>query len=135
VKLSIEIQPEEFPRMEPQLETAVFRIVQEALTNVWRHSEASKASVTLEHKDRTILLTVRDDGKGIGESVERFRPGSIGVGLGGMMHRAKEMGGEMRIRNANPGTVVEVIVPAKQAQSCMPAGACPEEAAYPKTAG
>lgn len=134
VDLSIEIQPEEFPRMEPQLETAVFRIVQEALTNVWRHSEASKATVTLEHKDRRIRLTVRDDGKGIGESVERFRPGSIGVGLGGMMHRAKEMGGEMRIRNANPGTVVEVIVPAKQAQGGVGAGAVAEEVTHPNAA-
>ncbi len=134
VKLSIEIEPAEFPRLEPQLETAVFRIVQEALTNVWRHSEASEASVTLEHKDRRILLTVRDDGKGIGESVERFRPGSIGVGLGGMMHRAKEMGGEMRIRNANPGTVVEVSVPAKQAQSGAGVGAFAEEVTRPSAA-
>ncbi|MGH9860162.1 MAG: ATP-binding response regulator, partial [Candidatus Acidiferrales bacterium] len=134
VNLSIDIDPPEFPRMEPQLETALFRIVQEALTNVWRHSEASEASVTLEHKDRKILLTVRDDGKGIGENVQRFRAGSIGVGLGGMMHRAKEMGGEMRIRNANPGTVVEVSVPAKQAQSGGGAGAFAEELAHPNAA-
>ena len=117
IQTSLDLQPPEFPRLTPHLERTVFRIVQEALTNVFRHSEARKACVTLIQKESSLLLTVRDDGKGVGEQTAKLRPGSIGVGIGGMRERARELGGEFRMINANPGTIVEVLIPAMVASS------------------
>jgi signal transduction histidine kinase len=112
IETSLEVQPNDFPRLSPSLERAVFRIVQEALTNVLRHSRAQKASVTLTQKERGLLLSVRDNGKGVGEQTLQLQPGSIGIGLGGMRERVREFGGELRIVNGNPGTIIEVSIPA-----------------------
>jgi len=112
IQTSLDLQPPEFPRLAPQLERAVFRIVQEALTNVFRHSQARTACVTLVQKENSLMLTVRDDGKGVAEQTAQLRPGSIGVGISGMRERARELGGELRMSNANPGTTVEVLIPA-----------------------
>lgn len=117
IQTSLDLQPPQFPRLTPHLERTVFRIVQEALTNVFRHSEASKAWVTLIQKESSLLLTVRDDGKGVAEQTAKLRPGSIGVGIGGMRERARELGGDFRMANANPGTIVEVLIPAMIASS------------------
>lgn len=107
----LDLQPCAFPRLSPQLERTLFRIVQEALTNVFRHAQAQKVCVTLNQRDGKILLTVRDDGKGVPEQTAKLRPGSIGVGIGGMRERARELGGELLLRNANPGTIVEITIP------------------------
>lgn len=112
IETSLDLQPREFPRLAAALERAIFRIVQEAMTNVFRHSQARRASVTLIQKERGISLTVRDDGKGVGEQTLRLQPGSIGVGIGGMRERAREFGGELRMRNGHPGTIVEIVIPA-----------------------
>ena len=56
-------------------------------------------------------MTIRDDGKGIENPVAELRPGSIGIGIGGMSQRAKEFGGELRLTNTAPGTLVEIAVP------------------------
>ncbi len=112
IQTSLDLQPPEFPRLAPQLERAVFRIVQEALTNVFRHSQARTARVTLVQKEKSLTLTVRDDGKGVAEQTAQLRPGSIGVGISGMRERARELGGELRMSNDNPGTTVEVLIPA-----------------------
>jgi signal transduction histidine kinase len=111
IHTSLDLQPAEFPRLAPSLERAVFRIVQEALTNVFRHSEARTACVTLIQKENSLLLRVQDDGKGVAEQTAQLRPGSIGVGIGGMRERARELGGDLRITNSNPGTTVEILIP------------------------
>ena len=111
IQTSLDLQPAEFPRLVPNLERALFRIVQEALTNVFRHSEAHTARVTLLQKETSVLLTIRDDGKGVPEPITQLRPGSLGVGIGGMRERARELGGELRMINANPGTIVEIFIP------------------------
>ena len=87
--------------------------MQEALTNVFRHAEAQRAWVTLTYHDGKISLTVRDDGKGIGERVAELQPDSVGIGISGIQQRAKEFGGELRVVNAKPGTQVEVVIPSK----------------------
>jgi signal transduction histidine kinase len=117
IETALDLQPPGFPRLAPHLETNVFRIVQEALTNVFRHSHARRAVVTLVHNERNLVLTVRDDGKGVGEQTMQFLPGSIGVGLGGMRERARELGGDLRMKNANPGTIVEIVIPSPVAAS------------------
>jgi PAS domain S-box-containing protein len=111
IETSLEVQPGDFPRLAAEVETAVFRIVQEALTNVFRHSEASKVWITLSQGKGTIVVAVRDDGKGIGKRIAELQPDSVGVGIGGMKQRAKEFGGELRLTNAHPGTLVELRIP------------------------
>ena len=111
INVVLNVQPAELGRLRSELETAIFRIVQEALTNMFRHSGARNGSVTLIGKDGVIAVTVRDDGKGIEEQVIQLRPESVGVGIGGMRQRVTELGGTLRLANANPGTIVEVIIP------------------------
>jgi signal transduction histidine kinase len=107
----LDVQPQNFPRLAPELETALFRIVQEALTNVFRHSGASRSWVVLSHEENRIVVMVRDNGKGLPEEAAELRPDRIGVGLGGMRQRTREFGGEFRVSNANPGALVEVAIP------------------------
>jgi signal transduction histidine kinase len=115
IEVVLDMQPANFPRLAPEMETAIFRIVQEAVTNVFRHSGAREAWVTVVKDKNQVVGTVRDNGKGITDGVMQGRPDRIGVGIGGMRQRVKEFGGDLRIRNANPGTVVEVTVPIEPA--------------------
>jgi PAS domain S-box-containing protein len=117
IRMALEVDPPDPGRLKSELETAIFRIVQEALTNMFRHSGARNGSVTLIRKDGNIVVTVRDDGKGIEEQVIQLRPESVGVGIGGMRQRVTELGGSLRLANANPGTIVEVIIPAVRQDS------------------
>jgi len=111
IETTLDVQPPEFPRLAAEVETAVFRIVQEALTNVFRHSGASKVWITLSQREGAIVVAVRDDGKGISKRIAELQPDSIGVGIGGMKQRVKEFGGELRLTNAHPGTLVELTIP------------------------
>jgi len=113
IETSLDVQPPDFPRLAVELETAIFRIIQEALTNVYRHSGAKKAWVTLTQRDSPVMVMIRDDGKGIEKPIAELRPGSLGIGLAGMRQRAKELGGTLRLTNANPGTLVEIVIPTR----------------------
>ena len=112
IETLLEVQPD-LPRLTSELETAIFRIIQEALSNVFRHAEARKAWVTLGLQDSKVIVTVRDDGRGIREQVAELQPGSIGIGIGGMRQRAKEFGGELRLAAVDPGTLVEIVIPCR----------------------
>jgi signal transduction histidine kinase len=111
LETSLQVKPDDFPRLGPELETSIFRIVQEALTNVFRHAEARKACIKLALTENQIVVTVSDDGKGLSGSVAGFEANKIGVGIAGMRQRVKELGGELRLRNGNPGALVEAIIP------------------------
>jgi PAS domain S-box-containing protein len=111
IETSLDVHPRDFPRLTSELETAIFRIIQEALTNVFRHSEAHRAWITLTRKNGSIGVAVRDDGKGIGKKIVELRSDSVGVGIGGMKQRAKELGGELKLTNLEPGTLVEIEIP------------------------
>lgn len=113
IETFLDVQPPEFPRLAPELETAIFRIVQEAMTNMLRHSSAKNGWVTLKRQDGTLVITVRDDGKGVATGVAEFQYRRIGVGLGGMRQRVKELGDRLRLENTNPGTRVEVTIPSR----------------------
>ena len=117
IKISLEVTPPDLGRLRPELETAIFRIVQEALTNMFRHSGARNGSVTVLEEGGLIAVTVRDDGKGVEEQVIQLRPESVGVGIGGMRQRVTELGGTLRLANANPGTIVEVVIPSARLDS------------------
>jgi signal transduction histidine kinase len=89
--------------------TAIFRIVQEALTNVMRHAAASRVSVSLKKKDHTLIAEVRDNGIGITQ--ERII-GSKSLGLIGIRERVRLLGGEAVIRGKpGKGTSVRVTLP------------------------
>jgi two-component system, NarL family, sensor kinase len=116
VNLSV---PREFSRLPEEMELALFRIVQESLTNVQRHSGSQAAWVTLaEHKDST-EIRITDSGIGIpAETIERIRDGKTieGVGLQGMYERVRELGGKLEIESGGMGTAVSAVLPLKYAQ-------------------
>jgi signal transduction histidine kinase len=118
IETTILVEPDEFPRLSPELETAVFRVVQEALTNMFRHSGARNGWITLTAKRGSVHVTVRDDGKGISDEIVEFRPDRIGVGISGIRQRVKEFGGELRLSNASAGTgtCLEVILPLRTSE-------------------
>jgi signal transduction histidine kinase len=89
----------------------VYRILQEALTNVARHAEARNVDVRLRKRDGTLYMEVRDDGRGLVPA--RTRAGTLG--LTGMRERARSVGGELRIEAGRPcGTVVALAVPLQE---------------------
>jgi PAS domain S-box-containing protein len=123
IEMNLEVDPPDLGRLKPDLETAIFRIIQEALTNMFRHSGARKGRVSVMEKEGQIVVTVCDDGKGIEEQVVQLRPDSVGVGIGGMRQRVTELGGRLRLANANPGTIVEVVVPSRRQERLVPVSA------------
>ena len=82
------------------------------MNNALKHSGARNVSIRLSHIDGETSLEVKDDGKGLDDSVIELRPGSVGIGLGGMRQRVKEFGGELQLQNTNPGTQVKITIPA-----------------------
>lgn len=97
--------------MEADLSTALFRILQEALTNVWRHAHATLIRVALRPEDDTLTLEVSDNGKGI---TEREVNDSMSTGLIGMRERVYPWSGQVTIEGRpNAGTTVRVTVPLK----------------------
>jgi signal transduction histidine kinase len=96
----------------------VFRIIQEALTNVFRHSSARKCWVSVTKEANQVQVLVRDDGIGITDEIAAFSPENIGVGIGGIRQRIKEVGGELRLKNAAPtGAILEAIIPTSAAST------------------
>ena len=89
--------------------TAIFRIVQEALTNIARHAQASNVTITLYRSNGEVLLTVRDDGRGIAaEDMEKAQS----LGLVGMRERVWAMDGDITISaDESPGTRIDIVLP------------------------
>jgi len=84
--------------LSPDVQVVIYRILQEALTNIGRHAQASHASVVLEMRDQSLSLLVKDDGKGFDVlEVMRSKPPSKGLGLATMQERAKMLGGTSEI--------------------------------------
>lgn len=101
-----------------QTSTAVFRIVQEALTNIIRHAQATRVSIAMKEENGALVLTVTDNGRGITENEKTSRKS---LGLLGMQERAHLIGGNVEIVGLpGAGTTLQVRVPLSQAQ---PAGA------------
>lgn len=117
IQVQLEIaEPAE--RLSRNCELALFRVLQESLTNVHRHSRASAADVKVTTSDSQLQLVVHDNGRGIDEHrLQRFREtnGSVGVGIAGMRERIRELGGTLDICSDKSGTTVSVEVPTAKA--------------------
>ena len=106
----------DFPRLEPELEMAIFKIIQESLTNVFRHAEAKQAIVQLEEREGNVHVSIIDNGKGIGNGSHELDPNSYGIGVMGIKQRAEEFDGKLTLRNTGSGTMVEVRIPLPKLQ-------------------
>ena len=99
-------------RLPPDVELAVFRIAQEAVTNVERHASAHHLTVTLEFNERALRLQVEDDGVGFSRHQQRDSGDGYSLGLPGMHERARLAGGRLVVRSTpGNGTVVEARMP------------------------
>jgi len=97
-----------------ELNTALFRIIQEALANIHKHSESKQAIIRIYGDDNKIILEIRDTGKGIDPlRLQNRRNGvrGLGVGITGMRERVRQLGGTLEIEPANPGTLVRATFP------------------------
>lgn len=117
IEIDLHIQPEldRFPR---DVELAIFRVLQESLTNVHRHSGSKVASVRLELNDGNLMLEVGDKGKGIPKEILDGigkGVGNFGVGFRGMEERMKQLGGRLEIKSGGSGTTVRAAVPKPEA--------------------
>jgi signal transduction histidine kinase len=121
-------------RLSSETETALFRILQEALTNVHRHSGSRSVEVRLTQNASSVVLSVEDHGKGIPpETLARFQKDGthVGVGLAGMRERVKELRGVFVIESSSQGTLLRATVPLALAEkSRLPQAMAPS---HPKS--
>jgi PAS domain S-box-containing protein len=104
--------PEDFGRLPSTLELMLFRVVQESLTNVIRHSGCTAADIRITRGKDLIHLEVRDSGKGIPpERLADIRASGSGVGLLGMRERVRQFKGEMKIDSGSSGTKISITLP------------------------
>jgi len=113
IEVKLEISPR-LGRMKPDAEMALFRVVQESLTNIQRHSGSSQAKIRIEREPGKITLEISDKGSGISGNVRRQNGKlslGLGVGIPSMHERVKLIGGELDIESSSSGTVVRVKIP------------------------
>lgn len=101
-------------RMKSEIETALFRIVQESLTNIRRHSQSETASIRLRRDPQEIFLEIQDRGHGMnvgtqGGPIDEMH--ELGVGIPGMRQRLRQLGGRLDIISGASGTVVTAVIP------------------------
>jgi PAS domain S-box-containing protein len=111
IKVELEI-PSDFGRLPHDTEIAIFRIIQECLTNIHRHSGSTTAGIRIRRQGRRIEVQVEDSGKGIPQERQRelISSGRTGVGFGGMRQRLTQLGGTLEIHSDGKGTVVSAVV-------------------------
>lgn len=109
-------------RLETEVELVLYRVAQEALTNMWKHAHASKASVTLNSRTDGVELIVEDNGRGFDPADETPSDGrGLGLGVFGMQERVDLVGGILEVvGNRNPGTRVRAWIPAGNGSSAFP---------------
>ncbi len=114
IAATVEIEGD-FPRLDRDIEMPLFRVVQEAMTNIYRHSGADHAWVTLQCDGRLVNLEIRDNGRGFEGEIVRDEGGVVitpeirpGVGLAGMRERLANLGGKLDIENSPLGVTITV---------------------------
>lgn len=113
IEVKLEL-PEGLPRFAESTELTLFRVLQESLTNILRHSGSKNADVRLEVSGGEVTLSIRDYGKGLTrDQIDKLMKTGVsgGVGLGGMRERAQDLGGKLELESGGPGATVKVSVP------------------------
>jgi signal transduction histidine kinase len=107
--------PKDFGRLSRDAELVLFRVLQESLTNVQRHSGSPTADISISHTDNAVTMQIRDRGKGMPASIleqgSRDWTGSLGVGLRGMSERLRQLGGILQISSNESGSEVRATLP------------------------
>jgi signal transduction histidine kinase len=112
--IPVSLTIEDVGRLPRSVELALFRVLQESLTNIHKHSKSPRAEVSLRPEKANVVLRVRDFGDGIpGETLDNFvQSGTrVGVGLAGMRERIREQGGKFDISSNGDGTTIQVSLP------------------------
>jgi signal transduction histidine kinase len=109
--------PHEMGRLPDEVELTLYRIVQEGLANVRRHSGSPSASISLSLRPEAVTLLIEDEGRGIDPPPERGQDAaaSLGVGLPGMRERVRQLRGELDVVSGSGGTRVRVVLPIGEA--------------------
>jgi PAS domain S-box-containing protein len=111
---------DEFGRLPRDLELAIFRVVQECLTNIHRHSGSQTADIAVTREGQIVSVVVRDQGKGLSpDELEEIQSRGLGVGTRGMRERVRLFNGTMRVESAGAGMSVSATIP-------VPGGASPD---------
>src|ERR1700723_1222919 len=107
IKVDLHI-PSDFGRLPDDVEIAIFRIVQECLTNIHRHSGSATAAIAVYRENDFLTVQVRDEGKGIPKEKQRdlLESGRAGIGFGGMRERLRQLDGSLEIQSEGRGTTV-----------------------------
>jgi len=108
IQIDLEM-PADIAKLPDQVELAVFRVLQECLTNVHRHSGSKVARVKILPQDTNVILEVGDSGHGV--SSQNGADPVIGVGITGMRERVRELGGQFEISSTPEGTTVRAVLP------------------------
>lgn len=126
IHLEVDLQPG-FGRLSQEAETALFRIVQESLSNIQRHSGSATAKIRLRVDDQGVELIVSDSGRGMDrKTIERSRSTRtrLGVGILGMRERMAQLGGKLEVESDASGTRVRAAVPLKIEVTHAPSHPC-----------
>jgi signal transduction histidine kinase len=118
IQTEAEIDPD-LGRLSSDLELILFRIVQEALSNIHRHSDSPTARIALSRTNSEVALQVSDQGCGLRKDVLDPKPGSVpqvGVGIAGMRERVRQVGGILEIASTHEGTTIRVVLPVSERQ-------------------
>jgi signal transduction histidine kinase len=115
IKIDMEIPPE-FRRLSDEMEITIFRLVQECLTNIHRHSGSDTAIIAIREEDHNVVVEIKDAGKGISPSKQMaIRSEGTGVGFRGMRERLRQFGGHLEIQSDSAGTSVTAKLPLEPA--------------------
>lgn len=116
IKVMVDV-PTQFDRLAMEVETTIFRIVQESLTNISRHSKSPTAKIRIVRNAGEIMLEVQDEGVGIPpEKLEKVNDNisGLGVGIAGIWERVRQFEGDLDINSNTHGTTVTVVLPIKE---------------------
>lgn len=114
-KIQVDLDlPPDVGRLPENVEIALFRVIQESLNNVHRHSAAKKAAIELRRNRGHVVLQVKDDGKGLpaGMLSDSAPTKGLGVGILGMKERLAQLGGRLEVTSSKKGTIIKAVVPA-----------------------
>jgi PAS domain S-box-containing protein len=124
--IKVELQvPDDLPRMTANTETVIFRVVQQSLVNIHRHSGSQIAKIRIKCDAERISLRISDEGKGMSlVALDGINTGTglVGVGMAGMRERVRGLGGDFEVRSRNDGTTIQISLPVTRTADAAAAG-------------